>query len=336
MSYVQSNQPAYGPPPPGYGPPQGGPQVPTGQAPYGSPGYANDVYRPTGPYQTGYVQGAGAAYGASSAVSGAATGFANIFTSLTSVIAKVLNTIVKLVVKLFKGILGIFGIGKKKDKPPQQPPMPQTGMPGAPGMQRPGMNMPAPPPGTDINAARQVVKGDLQHVQDPGTAFRHIDLHAKKALDHRKNAEEASRHAETLSQEAAVLAQRIEQSQGQMHPTQLNQTLSELELKKTQALEQLKMAEEFTKATYDEGLYAHLAMEELLPRFPQVPQLAQDASKSVQEGWSAWTTGVEETQYLFMKKHLPPAPEVFTRAVGTVNAHLSQVDQILGRIQIRG
>jgi hypothetical protein len=100
-------------------------------------------------------------------------------------------------------------------------------------------------------------------------------------------------------------------------------------------MEYLKRAEEYTKATYDEALYAHLAMEELLPRFPQVPALAQDAQKTVAEGWQAWTTGVEETQYLFMKKRLPPAPEVFTRAVGTVNAHLNQVDQVLGRIMIR-
>lgn len=333
MSFVQSNQPVYGAPPPYYGPP-GAPPVPTGSAPYGPPGYANDVYRPTGPYQTGYVQGASAAYGASSSISTAATGFASIFTSLTSVIAKVLNAIVSVVVKIVKGILGIFGIGKKKPEQQQQPPMPQ--MPGGnmPGM-RPGGNIPAPPPGTDINQARQVVQGDLQHVQDPSTAFRHIDLHAKKALDNRNNAEEASRHAEQLAQEAAVLAQRIQQSGGQMHPSQLNQTLSELELKKTQALEELKKAEEYTKATYDEALYAELATQELLPRFPQVPQLSQDAIRTVGQAWQAWTTGVEETQYLFMKKKLPAAPEVFTRAVGTVNAHLNQADQILGMVTIR-
>ncbi|MBF2055032.1 MAG: hypothetical protein IGS03_16410 [Candidatus Sericytochromatia bacterium] len=330
MSFVQpQGMPhPYAPPPPQYG----APPIPHGSQSFGPPGYANDIYRPTGPYQTGYVQGATAAYGASSSISSAASGFANIFSSLTNVIAKVLNAIVSVVVKVFKGILGIFGIGKKK---PQQPPpqmMPQP-MPG--GAQRPGMNMPQPPPGTDVNQARQVVKGDLQHVQDPGTAFRHIDLHAKKALDNRRHAEDASRHAETLAQEAAVLAQRIEQSQGRMHPQELNQTLSQLEIAKTQAMEALKRAEEFTKATYDEALYAHLAMEELLPRFPQVPALAQDAQRTVGEGWQAWTTGVEETQYLFMKKRLPPAPEVFTRAVGTVNAHLNQVDQVLGRIMIR-
>lgn len=319
----------YAPPPPQYG----APPIPHGSQSYGPPGYANDVYRPTGPYQTGYVQGATAAYGASNAVGSAATGFANIFSSLTNVIAKVLNAIVSVVVKVFKGILGIFGIGKKKQQPPPQMMPPMPGGPGGP--QRPGMNMPQPPPGTDVNQARQVVKGDLQHVQDPGTAFRHIDLHAKKALDNRRHAEDASRHAETLAQEAAVLAQRIEQSQGRMHPQELNQTLSDLEIKKTQAMEYLKRAEEYTKATYDEALYAHLAMEELLPRFPQVPALAQDAQKTVAEGWQAWTTGVEETQYLFMKKRLPPAPEVFTRAVGTVNAHLNQVDQVLGRIMIR-
>jgi hypothetical protein len=120
-----------------------------------------------------------------------------------------------------------------------------------------------------------------------------------------------------------------------MAPQQLNQTLSELELKKTQAMEELKKAEEFTKATYDEALYAHLAMEELLPRFPNVPALGQDAARTVSEGWKSWTTGVEETQYLFMKKRLPPAPEVFTRAVGTVNAYMNQVDQILGRVTIQ-
>lgn len=319
---------AYGPPAPQYG----APAVPTGTVPYGSPGYANDVYRPTGPYQQGYVQGASASYGASSAIGSAATGMASIFTSLTSVIAKVLNAIVSVVVKIFKGILGIFGIGKKKPKQqqPQQVPLPQQMRPGA----RMG-NIPNPPPGTDIEQARQVVKGDLASVQDPNTAYRHIDLHAKKALDNRTHAEEAAVHAEQLAQEAAVLAQRIEQSHGQMAPQQLNQTLSELELKKTNAMEELKRAEEYTKATYDEALYAHLAMEELLPRFPQVPALSQDAAKATAEGWKAWTTGVEETQYLFMKKRLPPAPEVFTRAVGTVNAQLNQVDQILGRVTIR-
>lgn len=332
MSNIQPQQGvpyAYGPPQPQYG----APQVPTGTRSYGSPGYANDVYRPTGPYQTGYVQGAGASYGASSAVSSAAGGFANIFTSLTSVIAKVLNAIVSVVVKVFKGILGIFGIGKKKAQqpPPQQVPLPNQGTPGS----RATGNIPNPPPGTDINAARQVVLGDLQSVQDPGAAFRHIDLHARKALDNRGHAEEASVHAEQLAQEASVLAQRIEQSGGNMAPQQLNQTLSELELKKSAAMDELKRAEEYTKATYDEALYAHLAMEELLPRFPQVPALGNDAMKVTQEGWKAWTTGVEETQYLFMKKRLPPAPEIFTRAVGTVNAHLNQVDQILGRVAIR-
>ncbi len=309
--------------------------MPSGRAPYGPPGYANDAYRPTGPYQTGYVQGASAAYGASSSISSAATGMANIFTSLTSVIAKVLNTIVKLIVKLFKTIGGIFGLGKKKNQPPPPPPMNGPTGPGAPGMQRPGGNMPAPPPGTDVNKARQVVRGDLQHVQDPGTAFRHIDLHAKKALDNRRYAEESARKAEALAQEAAGLAQQLQNSGGSMHPQQLNQILSQLEIKKTGAMEELKRAEEFTKATYDESLYAQLAMEELLPRFPQTPQLAQDAQTSVADSWKAWTTGVEETQYLFMKKRLPPAPEVFTRAVGTVNAHLNQVDQTLSRVSVR-
>ena len=331
MSYIQPGYSPYGPPPPQYG--GGAPYVPGGQAPYGSPGYANDVYRPTGPYQTGYVQGASAAYGASSSVSSAATGLASIFTSLTSIIAKILNAIVSVIVNIVKGILGFFGIGKKKEQQQQPPPqqMPGGGMPNGPPMG----NIPQPPPGTDINASREVVKGDLQAVQDPSTAFRHIDLHAKKALDNRRNAEESSRHAEMLAQEAAVLAQRIEQSQGQMAPQQLNQTLSELETKKSSAMDELKRAEEFTKATYDEGLYAQLAMEELLPRFPNVPALGQDAARSVGEGWKAWTTGVDETQYLFMKKHLPAAPEVFTRAVGTVNAYLNQVDQVLGRVMIR-
>jgi hypothetical protein len=323
---------AYGPPVPTYN--TGGPYVPSGQVPYGAPGYANDVYRPTGPYQTGYVQGATAASGASTSIGTAASGMANIFTSLTGIIAKILNTIVSLVVKVFKGIFGFFGFGKKdkSQQPPQQPPMPGGAQPG---MMPPGGSMPAAPPGTDINQARQVVMGDLQQVQDPGTAFRHIDLHAKKALDNRRHAEEESVHAETLAKEAAVLAQRIEQSQGRMPPQQLNQTLSELESKKSGALESLKRAEEYTKATYDEALYANLAMDVLLPRFPQVPGLAQDANRSVQESWKAWTTGVEESQYLFFSKKLPAAPEVFTRSVGTVTAYLNQVDQILGRVTIQ-
>lgn len=339
MSFVQSNVPPQGMPP-GYRPPPNGapPPMPTGNSPYGPPGYANDAYRPTGPYQTGYVQGASAAYGASSSVSTAATGMANIFTSLTSIIAKILNTIVTLVVKGFKAILGVFGIGKKKDQAPPQN-MPGGQVPGqSPGMNRPnapGGNMPTAPPGTDVNKAREVVRGDLQHVQDPGTAFRHIDLHAKKALDNRNYAEESSRKAEALAQEASALAQQLQNSGGSMHPQELNQILSQLEIKKTGAMEELKRAEEFTKATYDESLYAQLAMEELLPRFPQVPQLAQDAQTSVNDSWKAWTTGVEETQYLFMKKRLPPAPEVFTRAVGTVNAHLNQVDQTLSRVSVQ-
>lgn len=333
MSTVQPNGVPYqyGPPTPQYG----APPMPTGRQSYGNPGYANDVYRPTGPYQHGYAQGAGAAYGASSSIGSAATGMANIFTSLTSVIAKVLNAIVKVIVKVIKGILGFFGIGKKKNQqPPTPPPMMNRPMPGRAGPGQP-QSVPQPPPGTNINQARQVVQGDLQAVNDPGTAFRHIDLHAKKALDNRAHAEEASRHAETLAQEAAVLAQRIEQSQGRMPPQQLNQTLSELEMKKSQAMEELKRAEEYTQATYDEALYSQLALEELLPRFPQVPQLHSDANRTVTEGWKAWTTGVEETQYMFMKKRLPPAPEVFTRAAGTVNAHLNQIDQILSRIAIR-
>ncbi len=339
MSYVQSNVPQGMPP--NYGPPMPAnypPPMPTGGAPYGPPGYANDAYRPTGPYQTGYVQGASAAYGASSSISSAATGMANIFTSLTSIIAKVLNTIVSLIVKGVKAILGVFGIGKKKpEQPPQNMPGGQVpgGMPGANRPGNSGTQYPSAPPGTDVNKAREVVRGDLQHVQDPGTAFRHIDLHAKKALDNRTYAEESARKAEALAQEAAVLAQQLQSSGGRMHPQELNQILSQLEIKKTGAMEELKRAEEFTKATYDESLYAQLAMEELLPRFPQVPQLAQDAQSTVAEGWKAWTTGVEETQYLFMKKRLPPAPEVFTRAVGTVNAHLNQVDQTLSRVTVQ-
>lgn len=332
MTYIQPGYSPYGPPQPQYN--NGAPYVPGGNVPYGATGYANDVYRPTGPYQTGYVQGAGAAYGASSSIGSAATGLASIFTSLTSIIAKVLNAIVSVIVNIVKGILGIFGIGKKKEQQPQQPPpqqMPGGQMTNGP----PGGNYPQAPPGTDINAAREVVRGDLASVQDPSTAFRHIDLHAKKALDNRRNAEEFSRHAEQLAQEASVLAQRIEQSGGQMAPQQLNQLLSELETKKSSAMDELKRAEEYTKATYDEGLYAQLAMEELLPRFPNVPALGQDAARSVGDGWKAWTTGVDETQYLFMKKHLPSAPEVFTRAVGSVNSFLNQVDQILGRVTVR-
>lgn len=323
---------------PNYGNPAG-PYVPSGNQPYGSPGYANDVYRPTGPYQTGYVQGASAAYGASSAVTSAATGIGSIFTSLTSILAKVLNSIVSIFVKIGKGILGFFGIGKKKNQAAQQQQMQQmqqnqrgNNMPNAPPMTS---QMPPPPPGTDINQARQVVEGDLAHVQDPGTAFQNISLHARKATENRRAAEESSRHAEILAQEAAQLAQKIQQSQGRMQPAEFNSTLSELELKKTQALEELKRAEEYTKATYDEALYANLAMDTLVPRFPQVPALAQDSQRAVQEGWQSWTTGVEESQYLFFKKTLPAAPEVFTRAVGTVNAHLNQVDQILSRVSVQ-
>lgn len=333
------NNAAQGYPPSGYGYGPPSPYVPSGGTPYGNSPYTSDVYRPTGPYQTGYVQGSMAASGASSSVSSAATGIASIFSSITGIIASILNAIVGIFVKIGKGILGLFGIGKKKEEqPPGGPgaaPMPNApNYPGAPAPVQPGA-FPNPPPGTDINQAMEVVKADLQSVQDPATAFRHIDLHAKKVEDHRRNVEESAKHAEILAKEAAILAQRIEQSQGRMHPQELNKTISELETKKSQALESLKRAEEFTKATYDEALYAQLAMNTLLPRFPQVPGLAQDANQSVQKAWSAWTTGIKETQYLFFDKTLPPAPEVFTRAVGTVNAYMNQIDQVLGRIMVR-
>jgi hypothetical protein len=323
----------YGPPPPQYG---AAPYVP-GQPTYGAPGagYGADVYRPTGPHQTGYVQGSMAAAGASSSIASAATGIGSIFTSLTSIIAKLLNSLVSIVVNIFKAIGKLFGFGKDKaqQQAQQQAMGPQQMMPQQQGAQMGGM--PAPPPGTNVDQARAVVQGDLQSVQDPGTAFRHIDLHAKKATDNRRQAESEARNAEILAQEASALAQKIAQSQGRMHPQELNQTLSQLETKKSQAMESLKRAEEYTKATYDEALYAHLAMETLVPRFPQTPQMAQDAHASVQEAWKNWTTGAEETQYLFFKKQLPAAPELFTRAVGSVNAHLNQVDQILSRISIQ-
>lgn len=333
MQVAQPTQ-GYGPQQ-GYGPPRS-PYMPTGaRTPYGNNPYGGgDVYRPTGPYQHGYVQGAGAASGAANAVSSASSGFANIFTSLTSVIAKILNTIVTIIAKIIKGILGIFGIGKKKDKGAEQQQQQQNMPPLQPGATRPGQ-IPPPPPGTDIAKATEIVRGDLQAIQDPGQAFRAIDLHAKKALDNRRFAQDESVRAERLAGEAAQLAQRIASSQGRMHPQELNQIISDLEIKKSSALDALKRAEDYTKATYDEALYAQLATDMMVPKFQQVPAFVRDAMGATDEAWKAWTTGVTETKYLFMKETHPPAPEVFTRAVGAVNNAMSQIDQILGQIMVR-
>lgn len=317
-NYYPGTQYSYGPPTTPYNPYNPGN--------YNYP-YPSDIYRPTGPYQTGYVQGVQAASGASNGITTLSNSIGNIFDTICSVIANILNTIVNIIAKIITGILGFFGIGKKEDNsqangPIINPPM----MTPINGVGAPVSNFPPPPPGTDLNTATQIVQGDLANVRDPNQGIQIVSLHAKKSNDNREYAEEAAKAARKAAALADEKARELLAKAGKLTPQEMQRLISEIEFNKSKALQELKRAEDYTKATYDEALYAQIANDILTQRFPQIAGINRQA---ITEAWGNWVGGRQEKTWLFFNKAVIPAPQVFTNAVNLVNGYLSRIDQSL-------
>ena len=334
MSTVNAVSP-YNPYQYGYPPQQYPPYNPVAPG-YGTP-YTPDAYQMPGAYNQGYVQGATATSGMSSGISSIANSFGGIFNTVTSVIASVLNTIVTVIVNIFKGIFNFFknllGFG---NKPQQQ----QTGSaqgPQAPyPMMQQGQNtagVPTPPPGTDLKTAFDIVSGDVGNINNPNQGIQVVSLHAQKSRDNRNAAEQAASQAKKDAEAAAALADELSRKRAGLQPAELQKMLNDIEYKKTKSMESLKMAEELTKAVYDEALYAKMANDILFAPTGKFPQYGNSTAQAVADGWSNWTSGYNEKKWLFFNNRIAPAPEVFMEAVNAVNGQLSRANYILGSIR---
>ena len=292
--------------------------------------YYGDGYRPS-PYTTGYATGVNAVGGAAMGMSSMSTGVSSmanslggIFGTIIDLIANILNTIVNLIAKVIGGILGLFGIGKKDENAQNAPGTgaPQTmPLPGNQGMgvvTPAGTPVPPPPPGTDIQAAYSVVAGDLANIQDPNQGIQIINIHAMKAKDYRAKAEQFAKEAEKESREAAYAAEQL-----QSNPNKLG----DVQTHKSKAMELLKTAQEYTKAVYDESLYAQAVNDILNGKFQGA--LGNKGSQQVTDAWKNWIGGSTETSFVFFKTQLRAAPEVFMQSLNAVNANIGRATQIL-------
>jgi hypothetical protein len=323
-----------------YGPAQyqqypqyGGYQQPAygGYQPAGT-GYAGDGYQGS-PYATGYSQGVNAVGGTAMGMSSLSTGVSSmassiggIFGKIFDMIAGILNTVVNLVVNVIEGILGIFGIGKKDDKNGQTqqsggPAMPLPGNQGM-GVASPlGTPLPPPPPGTDLIAAYDIVAGDLKNV-DPNQGIQIINIHAQKTKDYRDKAEQFAKEAEKESREAAYAAEEV-QKRGANQAAKL----AELQSHKSKAMDLLKTAQEYTKAVYDEALYAQAANDIINNNTRGA--LGNRGTQAVTEAWKNWIGGTVERKFVFFKENMKPAPEVFMTSMNAVNANIGRATQVL-------
>ena len=321
--------------------PQG--YYPTQQPGYGT-GYTPDAYS-GGAAGQGYVQGVYSTAGASSGISSMANSVGGIFNTVTSIVASVLNTVVSFVVNIFKGIFSFCGnlLGLGGDKQTQSvnstqgavgPNATSLGPIQQNGQLQPGQagQIPTPPPGTDTNTAFQIVSGDLSNVTNPNQGIQIVTLHAQKAKDNRVAAEKAAKEAQEAAQDASKLANELQQKRGNAYEVQ--KTLNEIEIKKSKSLESLKMAEELTKAVYDEALYAQMANDIMFsPQGGKFPQYGQATAATVKDGWNNWVNGTDEKKWLFFNKHNPPVTESFMQAVQVVNGEMNRVNYILGSIK---
>lgn len=300
-------------------------------------GYAADGYQAS-PYATGYNQGVGATAGAantmvglSSGVGSMANSLGGIFGTIINLITNILNTIANMVGKLIEGALGLFGIGKK-DKAQgagdagamNMNTMPLPGNQGM-GVATPaGTPVPPPPPGTDINAAYNVVAGDLGGIQDPNQGIQIINIHAQKARDYRDKAEQFAKEAEKESREAAYAAEAL-----QKNPSN-SAKLAELQSHKSKAMDLLKTAQEYTKAVYDEALYAQAANDVLGSKFG--PAVTNTGTPQVTDAWKNWIGGTTEKKFLIFNSTVKAAPETFMQSMNAVNANIGRATQVIAQM----
>ena len=298
--------------------------------------YATDGYKAS-PYTQGYNQGVGATAGVASGMTGLAGGVGSmtsslggIFNTIITLLTSILNTVANLIGGLVKGALGLFGIGKKKDEGVggvgQSNQMMPLGNNQGMGVASPaGTAVPPPPPGTDINAAYSVVDGDLKGVQDPNQGIQIINLHAQKARDYRDKAEQYAKEAEKESRLAAYAAEQAQKNPGN------TAKLSEVQTHKSKAMDLLKTAQEYTKAVYDESLYAQAANDILGAKFGGAT--ANTGSAQVAAAWKNWIGGTTEKKFLVFNEAIRPAPEVFMQSMNAVNANLGRATQAMSAMQ---
>lgn len=303
-------------------------------------GYAADGYRPS-PYSTGYNQGVGAVApvmgvgGLANGVGSMANSIGGIFGTIINLIVNILNTIVNLVMKAVDGLLGLFGVGKK-DKGAGaadgvnggNQPMPLPGNQGM-GVSSPmGTPVPPPPPGTNVNQAYSIVNDDLKNVQDPNQGIQIINIHTQKARDYRDKAEQFAVEAEKEARSALYSAEKLKGN-----PTD-PKLLGELQAHKSKAMDLLNASKEYTKAVYDESLYAQAANDILNQKFQGA--MAGKGNPLVVEGWKNWIGGTTEKSFIFFSKTIKAAPEVFMKSMNEVNANLGRATQLLSTMAPAG
>lgn len=293
--------------------------------------YAADGYRPT--YSAGYAQGASAMApamgvgGLANGVGSMANSIGGIFGTIINLVTNILNTIVNLVMKAVDGLLGLFGVGKK-DKAAgangasaTNQPMPLPGNQGN-GIATPaGTAVPPPPPGTNVNQAYSIVDGDLKSVADPNQGIQIINIHTQKARDYRDKSEQFAKEAEKESREALYSAEQLKSN-----PTD-QKALGQLQAHKSKAMDLLKASQEYTKAVYDECLYAQAANDVLNAKFQGA--MACKGNPMVTDSWKNWIGGTTEKSFIFFSKDIKAAPEVFMTSMNSVNANLGRATQIL-------
>lgn len=298
--------------------------------------YATDGYKAS-PYTQGYSQGVGTASGVAAGMTGLTSGIGSmtssvggIFNTIINLITSILNTVANLVGSLVEGALGLFGVGKKNKSGgagemggmEQAMPLPNNqGM----GIASPaGTPVPPPPPGTDVNAAYNVVDGDLRGVQDPNQGIQIISLHTQKARDYRDKAEQFSKEAEKESRAAAYAAEQLQKNPGN------TAKMAEVQSHKSKAMDLLKTAQEYTKAVYDESLYAQAANDILGARFQGA--MGSQGNELVGAAWKNWIGGTVEKKFFVFSETIKPAPELFMQSMNVVNANIGRATQALSSI----
>jgi hypothetical protein len=291
--------------------------------------FSGDAYR-NSVYSSGYSQGAMAVAPIASTITGLGNGvvtmssnLGGIFGTILDLMVSILNTIANLISKLVSGVMGLFGAGKKDKNEGIQ--ANQGNNPNQAMNMNAMNNSQATPSGTDINQAYSVVDGDLKGVQNPNQGLQIMNLHANKAKDYRDKAEQLGKEAEKESRVALAAAQTL-----QKNPTDSN-ALAKLQSSKTRAMDLIKVAQEYTKAVYDESLYVQVANDILNNKFQGA--MGQNGAKLVQDSAKNWSGGATEKQFVFFNKNLKSAPEALQMSMNAVNANIGQATQILSSIR---